>query len=96
MRFPLNQKNWGNWVEGLARVGRMAEATKILCLAMPREGVEPTPEMVRMLLGFAAQHKNKNTETEVHNRLKMYLPKLYSQAVGARRSRAVSDEDVDS
>ena len=96
MRFPLNQKNWGNWVEGLARVGRMAEATKILCLAMPREGVEPTPEMVRTLLGFAAQHKNKNTETEVHNRLKMYLPKLYNQAVGARRSRAVSDEDVDS
>ncbi|KIP02081.1 hypothetical protein PHLGIDRAFT_310669 [Phlebiopsis gigantea 11061_1 CR5-6] len=96
MRFPLNQRNWANWVEGLARVGRIAEATKIVCLAMPREGVEPTPEMVRMLVAFAAQHRDKSTESEVRNRIRMYLPKLYSQTMGTRRSRTAPDEDVDS
>ena len=62
-------------------IGRstVEEATKIMCLAMPREGAEPTPEMARTLLAFAEKHKDKNLEGEVRNRIRTYLPKLYHQ-----------------
>lgn len=74
--YSLNQKNWANWIEGLARIGRIEEATKVLCLAMPQEGVEPTKEMARSILTFAAR---RNQESEVRQRIKRYLPRLFDQ-----------------
>ena len=74
--FPLNERNWGNWVEGLARLGRIDEAAKILCLAMPKENVRPTKAMARTLLTFAAR---KNMESEVRQRIRDYVPKLYRE-----------------
>ncbi|EKM48061.1 uncharacterized protein PHACADRAFT_203308, partial [Phanerochaete carnosa HHB-10118-sp] len=74
--FQLNQRNWANWVECLCRLGKIDEATKVLCVAMPQEkekGVHPTKEIAQIILNFAA---NQRREEEIRDRIKHYLPKL--------------------
>ena len=74
--FKLNQRNWANWVECLCRLGKIDEATKVLCVAMPQEkgkGVHPTKDVAQIILTFAAA---LGREAEIRERIKDYLPKL--------------------
>jgi hypothetical protein len=75
--FPLNQSNWSNWIEALCRLGHLSEATKVLCIAMPKQqDVHPTVEIARLILKFAI---GLNQQSEVRQRIKHYLPSLYSK-----------------
>ena len=77
--FPLNQKNWNNWLEALCRVGRVSEATKVLCIAIPAmksKEIKATVEMARMILKFATE---LNQQAEVRQRIKYYLPDVYPE-----------------
>lgn len=74
--FKLNQHNWATWVECLCRLGKIDEATKVLCVAMPQEkekGVYPTREIAQSILIFATA---QGREEEIRDRIKDYLPKL--------------------
>ncbi|KAI8990448.1 hypothetical protein BD414DRAFT_301112 [Trametes punicea] len=75
--FPMNIRNWNAYIECLCRLGRLDEAMKVVCLEMTGrdDGIEPDKESARILLKFAMK---SNQEMEVRDRLKRFLPKLYS------------------
>ena len=75
----LNERNWSNWLECLCRLGRLDEATKMLCVEMPNRGASPTVAQARMLLHKAQQ---TNEVALVWGRIERYLPDLHSQLRG--------------
>ncbi|KAJ3555320.1 hypothetical protein NM688_g2643 [Phlebia brevispora] len=75
--FVFNDRNWLNWIECLCRLGRIEDATKVVCLQMPMEKqIKPGLEHARLLLQFAAK---RNEESLVIDRLRRYLPHLYQR-----------------
>ncbi|KAH9932410.1 hypothetical protein B0H21DRAFT_92093 [Amylocystis lapponica] len=74
--FPLNLRNWNNWLECLCRLGRLDDAVKTACLEMKERGVEPDESSVQIILKFSIR---TNQQTEVRGRIKQYLPKLWSK-----------------
>ena len=73
---PLTVRNWNTFLECLCRLDRIDEAMKVLCLEMSgrEDGIAPDKESVRILLKFAARHKQ---EVEIRSKLKRFIPKLY-------------------
>lgn len=75
--FVFNIRNWQNWVESLCRLGRIEDATKVVCIQMPQESsVKPTVEFAKLIMKFASRY---NEESLVLHRLKTYLPDIYAQ-----------------
>ncbi|CCM03134.1 uncharacterized protein FIBRA_05255 [Fibroporia radiculosa] len=75
-KFRLNLANWNAWLECLCRLGRVDDALRAMCLEM-RQGtppLNPTLESAHIILSFAPR---TNQETEVRERIKRYLPKLW-------------------
>lgn len=76
--FKLNQRNWETWIECLCRLGRLDDAVKVLCLALPKEkakgeGVHPTRAMAKHILQIAA---NQGRQDELRARIRAVLPRL--------------------
>jgi pentatricopeptide repeat protein len=78
-RFPLNQRNWNNYVEALCRLNRLDQAVKVVCHEMdadPDKETTPNAESVQILLKYGKAHgRGEEIETILHNR----LPKLLEQ-----------------
>lgn len=84
--FPLNQRNWRNWVEGLCRVGRLGQATRVVCEEMGQgNGPDTMPDVdvVRLLLKFA---KTYDKAPEVRDQIKTSLPELWDTLPADLRS----------
>ncbi|KAF7793369.1 hypothetical protein EIP86_004481 [Pleurotus ostreatoroseus] len=77
VRFIFNERNWRNWVECLCRLGKIEDATKVICLQMPEEAkMKPSQDLVKLLLQFASKH---NEEGLVVDRVRRYLPDVYAK-----------------
>jgi len=78
--FPLNLHNWKTWLECLCRMGKIEEASKLLCLEMGKGeggyGIAPDIECARIILSFAS---NKTEEGVILMRIKQYQPRIWGK-----------------
>ncbi|KAF8078886.1 pentatricopeptide repeat-containing protein [Lyophyllum atratum] len=87
-RFSFNLHNWNTWIECLCRLRRMNDALKVVCLEMGKNEntVVPDIETARILIKFA---RRDNQEAIVLERLKRYLPELWTLLPEDLRAGAV-------
>ncbi|TDL28329.1 hypothetical protein BD410DRAFT_780819 [Rickenella mellea] len=83
--FTLDRNNWKSWVECLCRLGRLDDATKVVCLEMPQQPDECRPDSstLDLLMKFA---RRNNQEGEVLARTRRYLGHLFDGAETTRGS----------
>jgi len=72
----MNIRNWNSWIECLCRLGQYSDAAKVVCLDMGKDGKpEADEESIKIVLRFVSGTRE---ESEIRERLKRYLPKLWS------------------
>lgn len=76
-KFPLNVRNWNTWLECLCRLGRVDEASKVLCFEMGLyDGCAPDVESARIVLKFAT---NVGKDSQVRRDIRLHQPGLWER-----------------